>query len=143
MPLPGKKSEDVSEWDAEMDRYEFTQDDLETVETAVLPDELALYEVMANDDPKFTELWCDWEEFIYENWLFLALEQSCHEGILLPTDQLAIRLQSCPEATLSKLRWFFELYPPHVKAHLALRWYHLKRIDRARRTGSPEWHQVA
>ncbi len=69
----------------------------------------------------------------------LPLEQSCHEGVLLPTGQRAIRLETCPEVLLGKLRWFFELCPSHVKSRLALDFYLLVRIDRARRTGNPDW----
>lgn len=136
-----EQSVHASQWDAEVERYEFNQDDLDTIDAVDLPDELALHKFMADNDQKFADHWCDWEDFIYQNWLFLALEQSCHEGILLPSDQRAIRLKSCPEATLSKLRWFFEFCPAHVKSHLALRWYWLMRIDRARRTGAPDWHR--
>ncbi|MFC6279898.1 MULTISPECIES: hypothetical protein [Polaromonas] len=130
------------DWDEEVERYEFSQDDLSTVDAVDWPEELDLYRAMADNDPKFEDHWCEWEDFIYQNWLFLALEQSCHGGILLPPDQRAIRLQSCPEATLGKLRWLFELCPVHVKAHLALRWYWLMRIDRARRTGNPMWQPM-
>lgn len=130
---------DASQWSKEAERYEFDQDDLSTAECVELPDELALHRLMAESDTKFTEHWCEWEEYIWDNWLFLALEQSCHEGMLLPPDQRAIRLHSCPEKTLSKLRWFFEFCPIHVRSYLALRWYWLVRIDRARRTGKPEW----
>jgi len=132
-PLSGQ------DWDEELDRYEFDQDDLDTADAAEWPEALDLYRVMADNDPKFCEHLVEFEDFIYQNWLFLAVEQSCSNGILLPPDQRAIRLQSCPDATLSKLRWFFELCPPHVKAYLAQRWYLLMRIDRARRTGNPEW----
>ena len=71
--------------------------------------------------------------------LRLPLEQSCHEGMLLPTGQRAVRLRSCPESLLRPLRWFFEECPRHIKAHLALYNYVLVRLDRARRTGNPEW----
>ncbi len=131
-----------NEWDEEVERYGFSQDDLATVDTVEWPEELDLYRVMADNDPKFEDHWCEWTDFLYQHWLFLGLEQSCHDGILLPADQRAIRLQSCPEATLSKLRWFFEVCPVHVKAELALRWYWLMRIDRARRTGCPAWLRV-
>lgn len=127
------------DWDEEVERYEFNQDDLETVDAVELPDELDLYRVMADSDRTFIDKWCDWEDHIWQNWLFLALEQSCNEGILLPPEMRSLRLHSCPRSTLSKLQWFFNLCPLHVQAHLALRWYWLVRIDRARRTGKPHW----
>ncbi len=130
---------DGKQWNEEVERYEFNQDDLDTVDAVDWPVELDLYRVMADNDKNWESHWCEWTDFVYQNWLFLALEQSCHDGILLAPDQRAIRLQTCPEPTLKKLRWFFELCPVHVKAHLALQWYWLMRIDRARRTGRPDW----
>ena len=69
----------------------------------------------------------------------LPLEQSCYEGVLLPTGQRAIRLKTCPEMLLTPLRWFFECCPRHVRSRISLDFYLLVRVDRARRTGNPEW----
>ena len=130
-------------WLAEAERYEYDDRDERTIECADLADELWHHTVTAAEDPDyFTEL-DEWTGYIYEHELMLPLEQSCHEGVLLPTGQRAIRLQSCPESLLGPLRWFFELCPRHVKSRIALDFYLLARIDRARRTGNPDWRPTS
>lgn len=115
-------------------------DDLKLViECAELADELWHHRVAAEADPEFWDELSHWYECVQENWLSLPLEQSCHEGVLLPTDMRAMRLISCPEDMLQPLRRFFLLCPRHVRSHLALYTYLTVRMERARRTGSPEW----
>jgi hypothetical protein len=126
-------------WLAEAERFEYNDEDLITVESAELADELLHHCVMADADPDFLDELSEWHDFIYQCEIMLPLEQSCAQGVLLPMGERALRLQSCPETRLAKLRWFFELCPAHVKSYLALRFSVLVRIDRARRTGSPEW----
>ena len=50
-----------------------------------------------------------------------------------------LTLESCPEDMLRPLRWFFALCPIHIKSRIALDCYLLIRMDRARRTGNPDW----
>lgn len=126
-------------WLDEAARFECDGEDLVTVECAELADELWHHRVMADEDPDFQDELDEWHHYIYEKDILLPLEQSCYQGVLLPTGQRAIRLESCPELMLSHLRWFFELCPTHVKSHLALRIYVLVRLDRARRTDNPDW----
>ena len=98
---------------------------------------------MANEDVDFYEELDEWTSFVFSHDLMLPLEQSCYEGVLLTTDQRAIRLESCPETLLRPLRWFFEYCPRHVKSRIALNFHLLVRIDRARRTGNPDWRPTA
>lgn len=126
-------------WLDEAARFEYDGQDLETAECAELADELWHHRIMADEDPNFQDELDEWRDYIYEKDILLPLEQSCYQGVLLPTGQRAMRLESCPELMLSHLRWFFELCPTHVKSPLALRIYVLVRLDRARRTGSPDW----
>jgi hypothetical protein len=126
-------------WLAEAARFGYDDDDQDTAACAELAEELEYLEIMALNDDLFDDNYAEWETYIYDNDLPLALEQSCYQGVLLPTDQRALRLASCEEKMLSKLRWFFELCPVHIKAYLALNFYTLVRLDRARRTGDADW----
>jgi hypothetical protein len=126
-------------WQEEAERYEYSDEDADTVECAELAEELAWHEVLIYEDDAYELELAEWWEYVYEHELMLPLEQSCHEGVLLPVDQRAIRLESCPESMLRPLRWFFELCPVHVKSRIALDSYLLIRMDRARRTGGPDW----
>jgi hypothetical protein len=126
-------------WLQEAERYDYTDGDDETVACAELADELAWHEELADEDDEYFQELVEWTEYVYQHELMLPLEQACHEGVLLSIDQRAIRLESCPEILLRPLRWFFELCPEHVKSRIALDFYLLIRMDRARRTGSPEW----
>jgi hypothetical protein len=126
-------------WLAESEEFCPDSEDFDTAYCAELPPEMDLYRIMADEDENFIDQCVEWEAFIGEKELWLPLEQSCSEGMLLPMDQRAMRLRTCPERLLRGLRWFFELCPPHVKHDLALRYYVLVRIDRARRLGTPDW----
>lgn len=126
-------------WFDESLRYQFDEFDLLTVECAELAEELHLHDWMARGDDDFYEKFGEWVGYVYDHELALPLEQSCSEGVLLPSDMRAIRLQTCPEVWLRPLRWFFEICPVHIKSYVALYFHTLNRIERARRTGSPEW----
>jgi hypothetical protein len=126
-------------WLEEAEQYEYTDGDDEVVLCAELAEELEWHEELAEEDEDYGNELCEWTDYVHEHELMLPLEQSCYEGVLLPTDQRAIRLESCPESLLKPLRWFFELCPEHVKSRIALDCYLLIRMDRARRTGNPEW----
>lgn len=130
-------------WLDEIDRFEFEPNDFWTANCAVLADELDVYRIQAESDPNFEVTKDEWDEVIVEHNLWLALEQSCSEGVLLPMDMRALRLQTCPRSILQPMGRFFEFCPAYVKHHLALRYYVVVRMDRARRTGSPEWRPEA
>lgn len=126
-------------WRAETERSEFDERDWDATECAQLADELAYLGDAVLDDERFDDTYAEWHDFVLEKEIWLPLEQSCHEGVLLPTEQRAVRLASCPEQLLRPLRWFFELCPEHVKAYIAMDFSVVVRSERARRTGSPEW----
>lgn len=126
-------------WWAESERFGFDNDDFWTAECAELADELDLYRIQALADPDFEQSKYEWDCYIVQNELWLPLEQCCQDGVLLPMDQRALRVKTCPQKMLSALSWFFQHCPVHVKHHLALIYYVVLRMDRARRTGSPEW----
>lgn len=126
-------------WLDEVERYEPSNEDEATIECAELAEELEWHETLALEDDFYEAELAEWWDHVWQNDLLLPLEQSCHEGVLLPSDQRAVRLESCPEELLSPLRWFFECCPVHVKSRIALDCYLLIRMDRARRTGKPDW----
>lgn len=126
-------------WWAELDRYDYEDRDWEAADCAELADEIAYLDAAIVDEQQFMDSYCEWHALMCDRTIWLPLEQSCHEGVLLPPEQRAVRLASCPEELLQPLRWLFELCPAPVKAHLALRTYVALRSERARRTGSPEW----
>lgn len=126
-------------WLAEVDRFECNPDDWAIAHCAELADELLYLAVVAGEDPDLEKEFAEWDEYVFQHDLRLPLEQSCHQSVLLPTGQRALRLRSCPEILLRPLRWFFEECPRHIKAYVALYNYVLVRVDRARRTGNPDW----
>jgi hypothetical protein len=91
-------------WLAEVDRFEYDDGDGATVACADLADELWHHQIAAAEDPNYQTELDEWTAFVYEHQLMLPLEQSCHEGVLLPTGQRAIRLESCPEELLDEHR---------------------------------------
>jgi len=80
-----------------------------------------------------------WEQFIYDHTLWLAMEQACDEGVLLPLEQRAIRLQSAPACMRDGLEYMVAHCPPHV-LHRLLRLFHfLVQISRIRKLGVADW----
>jgi hypothetical protein len=130
---------EADEWWDELERFEWDQDDLDTALCAELSDELDLFRVQAEADVDFEERVAEWDEYVLEYSLWLALEQCCHEGVLLSPEQRALRLKSCPKEIQDGLNYFLGHCPRHVMHYLALRYWVMVRLDRARRTGSPDW----
>ncbi len=126
-------------WLAEADRYDWNHDDWDVVCCANLADELDHYRVMAEDDADFEDDIEEWRDYLVGKNLLLALEQSCHESVLLPFGQRAMRLVSCPEVMMNPLRFFFAECPVYVQVYLALFLSVAVRLDRAKRTGNPDW----
>ncbi len=139
---PTKYNDHPTEKDAWLDELdEFGPDDRDylTADCAELADELDLFRIQAEADDDFEQTVAFWDECIWEHGIWLALEQCCHEGVLLPPEQRALRLKSCPKEIQDGLSYFIGHCPPHVMHYLALRYWVVVRIDRFHRTGSPEW----
>ncbi len=126
-------------WLDELERIGFDEEDFLTARCAELADELDLYRVQALADPNFQDSLYHWDCGIWEHNLWLALEQCCHEGVLLPMAMRSLRVQTAPKEMLQGLQYFFRECPKHVMHHLALMYWVVIRIDRARRTGNPDW----
>jgi hypothetical protein len=130
----------ADQWRAEITEYSPVPTDFEAAACAELAPELEEFaDLIDEDDDEFVKEWCEWYFFIWDHELWLPLEQSCSEGVLLPMDQRALRLRTCPEQLLRHLRWFFELCPAHIKHHLALHIYVEVRVERYRRLKTPDW----
>lgn len=126
-------------WWAEVAEFGFEDEDFQTAACAELADELDVFRIQAQADPNFDDTLYEWDCYLVEHDLMLALEQCCHEGVLLPMGQRELRVKTCPQEMRDHLGYFFGHCPVHVKHHLALMYWVVVRIDRARRTGSPEW----
>ncbi len=126
-------------WIAESEHFDYDDTFFAAAECAELADELSLFTIQADADPDFWDSYDEWEEFIWANSLWLAIEQCCHDGVLLPMDQRVLRVKTCPQEMLRPLGRFFEVCPVHVKHHLALTYYLVVRMERARRTGKADW----
>lgn len=127
-------------WDVEADAIEFDADDFESAEAADLPEGQEQFGVVAQEDEFFEQQFDEWFEYLFgNNLLALGLEQSCHDGVLLPWDMRGVRLTGIPDDALAMLRFFFKHCPKHVVAHLAVRCYWAVRLERVRRSGRPDW----
>ena len=126
-------------WRDEVAMFEYEPDDWDTAYSAELADELELFRIQAAEDPNFFDTWADWEEYLLNNELWLALEQVCHEGVLLPKGQRELRVLTCPVEMRDKLGYLLGHCPIHVLHHIALHYWVLVRIDRARRNGTADW----
>ena len=126
-------------WMVEVDLFGFDEEDFRTADCAELADELDLFRIQALADDNFYDTMYEWDCYIVEHSLWLPLEQCCNDGVLLPMGQRELRVKTCPQVMRGRLGYFFGHCPAHVKHHLALMYWVVVRIDRARRTGSPEW----
>lgn len=128
-------------WYSEADAIELSGDDFDTAYCAELPDELEHFTEEAERDDTFESEYEEWMGFLFqgENVVLLGLEQSAHEGALLPWDMRAVRLDGIPDEALSKLHFFWDHCPEHVAAHLTLLTYWVVRLERVRRKGHATW----
>jgi hypothetical protein len=137
-------ADDRDPWEAEALAFADGQreGDFEVAAAAEMPDELRAFVIQAEVAPNFTTEFDEWLDHLLsadEHTLMLALEQSCHLGVLLPWDLRGVRLATLPAATLAALHRLIDVCPRHVLVHLAHYVYWLLRSERARRRGSPEW----
>jgi hypothetical protein len=104
-----------------------------------LPDELLYLQNMAEEDEDFESLLEEWEEFVGENHIWVLLEQSCDEGVMLAEEFIYARVKDCPREWLAPFETLLQQCPDHVLAYLAQRHYMAVRMDRADRFGKPDW----
>jgi hypothetical protein len=130
---------EADEWWEELERFEPCQSDFDSASCAELAEELDLYRVLAEEDVDFLDRLDFWDACIWEHSLWVALEQCCHDGVLFPAEQRALRLKGCPQKLREKLDYFLSRCPSHVMHRLALHYFVLVRLVRANRTGNPEW----
>jgi hypothetical protein len=126
-------------WVIESEAFEYDQEDFDTAELADWPDELALFEVMANEDIDFEDRLQEWIAFVIENEIWLVLEQSSDQGILLPPEMMHIRLAACPENLLAPFHNLLRACPLHVLHQLVRTFFYAVRIDRVNRGSSADW----
>jgi hypothetical protein len=139
-----ESDDDRDPWQAEAEAFAENQysGDWEVAAAAELPNELHHHVLTAELDPRFEDEFDEWLDYLIdadEHTLMLAIEQSCDDGMLLPWDMRAVRLDSLPADTLARLHWLLGACPRHVLVHLVLYVYWLTRSERARRRGSPVW----
>lgn len=104
-----------------------------------LPDELLDLQVQAEDDEDFEDLLEEWEHFVGENHIWVLLEQSCDDAVMLPEELIYERVKDCPREWLAAFETLLQQCPVHVLAYLTQRHYLAVRMDRADRYGKPEW----
>jgi hypothetical protein len=128
-------------WYAEADEIEFSEEDFDTAYCAELPDELEHFANEAALDDTFDAKYEEWMSFLFEceSVVLLGLEQSAHDGALLPWDMRAVRLADIPDEALSKLHFYWDHCPKHVAAHLTLLAYWVVRFERLRRKSHATW----
>jgi hypothetical protein len=102
-----------------------------------LPDEILHLQNMAEEDEDFESLLEEWEEFVGDNHIWVLLEQSCDEGLMLPEELVYERVKDCPRKWLAPFETLLQQCPDHVLAFLAQRHYLAVRMDRADRLASP------
>lgn len=107
-----------------------------------LADELWHLQEMADADEEFESLLDEWEDFVGENHIWVLLEQSCDEGVMLPEEAIYLRLKDCPREWLAPFETLLQQCPKYVLAFLAQRHYLAVRMDRAERMGRPDWRPI-
>ena len=104
-----------------------------------LPDGLWALQALLEEDEDFESLLEEWEEFVQENHIWVLLEQSCDDAVMLPEPLIYERVKDCPREWLAPFETLLQQCPDHVLAFLAQRHYLAVRMDRADRFGTPHW----
>ena len=130
-------------WVVESDLIAFNRDDFEVADCAEWRCNDArgegfrnVHDLPPEDHDEFRE-WVD--VLLDDTCAVLALEQSCHEGVLLPWDMRAVRLATVPRDALQRLHLMWDAISAELRFALAFYVYWLTRAERARRTGKPDW----
>ena len=80
----------------------------------------------------------EWFDEVVDENLQVAIEQCCHNATLLPVEQRALRLQRFSHGDQQRTELLIDRLPPkHGSSALALICWWV-RIERAKRTGSPD-----
>ena len=96
-------------------------------------------EGVGEEDEDFENLLYEWGEFVEEGNLSVLLEQSCDDGVMLPEEEVYLRVKDCPREMLASFGTLLRHCPDYVLAYLALHHYLIVRMDRAERNGKPDW----
>ena len=126
-------------WERETEDPDWGPGDYDIGCDADLADELMVYQIAADEDEEFWTKLALWEQYIYDHTLWLAIEQACAEGVLLPLEQRAICLQSAPAYMRDGLEYMIAHCPHHVLHRLMRLFHFLVRISRIRRLGVADW----
>ena len=104
-----------------------------------LAEELAELQMLAEDDEDFFDLLLEWEDFVYQGNISVLLEQSCDDGVMLSEELIYERVRDCPREMLASFETLLKHCPNYVLAYLAQFHYLIVRMNRAERTGKPDW----
>ena len=104
-----------------------------------LPDELWKLQELIDEDEDFQSLLDEWEDFVGNNHIWVLLEQSCDEGVMLPEELIYERVKDCPREWLAPFETLLQQCPDYVLAFLAQRHFLAVRMERAERFGKPDW----
>lgn len=104
------------------------------------PEELEHLKRIAELDKAFVDLIQEWDDFVHENSLYVLLEQSCEDGVMLSKENVHARVIDSPKEQLVHFRTLINKCPEHVLAFLAQRYFLVVRMERAERLGKATWN---
>lgn len=133
-----------SSWLEEAELIDFDERSIAVANAAEWSEELWDASLEAHSDPQYEQLHDEWLDHLTMatepfGLMLLGIEQSCHEGILLPWDMRAVRLWSAPPELLTKLHTYWRLCPWYIAELQSYSIYWLVRAGRGRRSGRPDW----
>jgi hypothetical protein len=129
-------------WEKELESFleEYDNDLFEELLCDIeLPDELALYRLLAEQTPDFDDKLCEWLDFVFSLDISILLEQSCEGALLLPSEMAFERIKTAPKRMLHGYERFMKNCPLQVKHHIAYIIYHFVRSLRGRVSDLPVW----
>ncbi|MFM8823159.1 MAG: hypothetical protein ACKOD8_07430, partial [Limnohabitans sp.] len=79
-----------------------------------LPDGLWALQALVEEDDDFESLLEEWEEFVQENHIWVLLEQSCDDAVMLPEPLIYERVKDCPREWLAPFETLLQQCPDRV-----------------------------
>jgi hypothetical protein len=130
-----------SAWRAELQAH--NPQSCDHSELSLYVPDVSSWRVLIGEEPELKDCLETWESFIQANHIAVLIEQASDDGALADESEIASRLEGCPAEWTGPFDVFVRSAPDPVRDYLVHACYCLVQIERERRTGNRVWRSEA